>query len=90
MIPFLHYALTGGHAFYERGWSGINIEPSDEFFAKLAQARPRDTNLKVALGREIGPRTFYAIEGTGLSTLYPEIAARHESAGFAVPFTRLQ
>jgi FkbM family methyltransferase len=71
------------YAFYERGWSGINIEPSDEFFARLAQNRPRDTNLKVAVGREVGPRTFYTIEGTGLSTLHPEIAARHKSAGFA-------
>jgi len=77
-------------AFYERGWSGINIEPLDTYFGKLAQARPRDTNLKLAVGREIGRRTFYAIEGTGLSTLYPEIAARHKSAGFAVSETTVQ
>jgi FkbM family methyltransferase len=77
-------------AFYERGWSGINIEPLDDYFARLAQSRPRDTNLKVAVGREIGRRTFYAIEGTGLSTLYPEIAARHASAGFAVSETTVQ
>jgi FkbM family methyltransferase len=72
------------YAFYERGWSGINIEPLDEYFGKLTQARPRDTNLKLAVGREVGLRTLYAIEGTGLSTLYPEIAARHASAGFVV------
>jgi FkbM family methyltransferase len=72
------------YAFYERGWSGINIEPLDKDFGKLTQARPRDTNLKLAVGREVGLRTLYAIEGTGLSTLYPEIAARHASAGFVV------
>jgi hypothetical protein len=75
------------YAFYERGWSGINIEPLDEYFGKLTQARPRDTNLKVAVGREVGLRTLYAFAGTGLSTLYPEIAARHKSAGFVVSET---
>jgi FkbM family methyltransferase len=68
-------------AFYERGWSGINIEPLDEYFDKLVQARPRDTNLKVAVGREVGLRTFHAFAETGLSTLDPKIAARHKAAG---------
>ena len=77
------------YAFYERGWSGINIEPLDKHFGKLKQARPRDTNLKVAVGREVGLRTLYAIEGTGLSTLYPEFAARHESAGFVAAGTKV-
>src|ERR1041384_3211716 len=30
--------------FYDRGWSGINIEPSSTF-PRLAAARPRDVNL---------------------------------------------
>ena len=70
-----------GHmAFYERGWSGINIEPLDEYFDKLNQARPRDTNLKVAVGREAGVRELHAFPGTGLSTLDPKIGARHHAA----------
>jgi hypothetical protein len=55
-------------AFYDRGWSGINIEPLDEYFDKLTQARPRDINLRVALGRAAGRRTLHTIAGTGLST----------------------
>jgi FkbM family methyltransferase len=69
------------HAFYERGWSGINVEPVDEYFDKLQQARPRDANLKVAVGREPGVRTLHAIAGTGLSTFDPQTAARHQAAG---------
>jgi FkbM family methyltransferase len=69
-------------AFYDRGWSGINIEPLDEYFDKLKEARPRDTNLKMAVGREAGLRTLYAIAGTGLSTFDPEIAARYQAAGW--------
>ena len=74
-------------AFYERGWSGINIEPLDEYFDKLTQARPRDVNIKAALGREARPRTMWAFEGTGLSTLDPQIAAQHQAAGFAAKET---
>jgi FkbM family methyltransferase len=69
-------------AFYDRGWSGINVEPLDEYFDKLKQARLRDTNLKVAVGREAGVRTFHTIAGTGLSTFDPQIAARHQAAGW--------
>ncbi|MGA8660664.1 MAG: FkbM family methyltransferase, partial [Chthoniobacterales bacterium] len=46
------------------------------------QARPRDTNLKVAVGRAAGLRTLHAIPGTGLSTFDPQIAARHQAAGW--------
>src|SRR5271165_1880676 len=67
-------------AFYERGWSGINMEPLDEYFAKLVQARPRDRNLKVAVGRETGARTFYALP-SGWSTLDPQLSARHQACG---------
>src|ERR1700682_4874412 len=64
------YSVT--HAFYERGWSGINVEPLDEYFEKLVQARPNDKNLKVAVGREAGVRAFYTFP-SGWSTLNPRI-----------------
>jgi FkbM family methyltransferase len=35
-------------AFYDRGWSGINIEPGS-VFAELLAARPRDVNLQIAI-----------------------------------------
>ena len=56
-------------AFYQRGWRGINVEPHPEFHAALEAARPRDINLKVALGlgSEMALMTF--VPGTGLSTL---------------------
>ena len=69
------------NAFYERGWSGINIEPLDEYFRKLTKARPRDTNINAAVAGEAGLRIMYAFAATGLSTLDPEIASRHQAAG---------
>lgn len=35
--------------FYDRGWSGINIEPLPEYYRLLAAERPRDVNLNCAL-----------------------------------------
>jgi FkbM family methyltransferase len=69
-------------AFYERGWSGVNIEPQADYFERLAQARDRDINLRIAVGREAGVRNFYVINGSGLSTLVPAIAAQHEIDGW--------
>lgn len=35
--------------FYERGWSGINIEPVEGLYKQLSKERPRDINLNVAV-----------------------------------------
>lgn len=34
--------------FYRLGWTGINIEPHLQYFAKLVKNRPKDINLNVA------------------------------------------
>ena len=69
-------------AFYERGWSGINVEPTASYFAELQSERPRDINLRVVAGARAGVQTLHVIEGTGLSTLDRGFAARHVDAGF--------
>jgi FkbM family methyltransferase len=43
--------------FYDRGWSGINIEPG-EVFETLAAARPRDVNLNLAVYDRAGEIEF--------------------------------
>ena len=37
-------------AFSERGWRGINVEPSPHYFSQLVERRPADINLNVAVG----------------------------------------
>jgi FkbM family methyltransferase len=66
-------------AFYERGWSGINVEPVPQWFERLQTARPRDINLQLALGAEPGEITLYEIPDTGLSTAEEKFAERHEA-----------
>ena len=58
-------------SFYERGWRGINVEPG-EIFDRLAAARPRDINLRVAVTDRRGKATFVRCEDPGLSHLARE------------------
>ncbi len=71
-------------AFYERGWHGINIEPSEEYSQKLQSERPHDINLATAVGREPGSICFYEVAHTGDSTTNPEYAQRRSEAGCQV------
>jgi FkbM family methyltransferase len=75
------YVDSVTHLFYERGWSGVNVEPSPCFEA-LAEARPRDVNLRVAVGESEGSVPFFLTRPyLGLSTLDP---AAHEGAAAAI------
>jgi FkbM family methyltransferase len=70
--------------FYERGWSGINIEPSQEVYANLCQERSRDINLCCAVGAHEGLTTFYDVPTRGWSTSDPGIGEYRRSQDHAV------
>lgn len=81
-------------AFYERGWHGINIEPVPHWHERLRSDRPRDLNLRVAAGPNLGTMRLHEVVGTGLSTADPRLAQRHARQGrevrsFEVPVRRL-
>lgn len=71
-------------SFYNHGWSGINIEPNPTFFLELAQERPRDRNLQLAVSNEAGTLEYWQVVGTGLSTCDAEEALRAREKGFEV------
>ena len=59
--------------FYDRGWTGINVEPNDLLFALLCKDRVRDTNLKVGVASQSGVLNFRAYPSLeGLSTFSPQ------------------
>ncbi len=64
-------------AFYDLGWSGINIEPVKQWYDLLCEQRSRDINLNFAAGKEDGILTLYEIPDTGLSTSSKSTAQRH-------------
>ena len=57
--------------FYDRGWCGVNVEPSPAFEA-LSAARQRDINLRVAVGESDGLAQFFlTYPDLGMSTVDP-------------------
>jgi len=76
--------LSVTRAFYERGWTGINIEPSKEFFDRCVAERPRDMNLNVAVTAQAGIIRFLHVPGTGLSTTLDDVAANATGRGWSV------
>jgi FkbM family methyltransferase len=67
--------------FYDRGWSGINIEPDIRFFNRLAADRVRDVNLNIAVGDALETRPFYLFEDQGISTFSESFRGYFEKRG---------
>src|ERR1700756_4734449 len=67
--------------FYDRGWSGINIEPAPTDYRLLCAARPRDINLNCCAG---------ASEGVDCFAVYPAFneAVNAQEAGIRAIFAR--
>lgn len=54
--------------FYDRGWSGVNVEPVKRFHAKFVKDRYRDWNVNAVLGPAPGSVEFNEWGDSGLST----------------------
>ena len=63
--------------FYERGWSGINLEPLGPQFERLKLRRPRDVNLQIAVGEAEGETRSTHREMARLFPTHPAIVAQH-------------
>jgi FkbM family methyltransferase len=82
-------------AFYERGWRGLHVEPTDHYAGLLRAARPDEEIIQAAISTTPGLIDFYEIESSGLSTADTALAERHERDGFpvrkvSVPSMRLE
>lgn len=86
-------SVTNG--FYQRGWSGINLEPLPDFHQRLQIERTRDINLALAAGADNGQVTLYDVPARrGWASLDKSVAAEHKAQGFdivecSVPLVKL-
>ncbi|SHI49149.1 FkbM family methyltransferase [Pollutimonas bauzanensis] len=69
-------------AFYEHGWRGIHVEPTEQYSKKLKDARPDEIVEQVAIGNGDTTLEFFEFSDTGLSTADAAIALQHQSAGY--------
>jgi FkbM family methyltransferase len=76
--------------FYDRGWSGINIEPNETLVKKLKRLRTRDTTISAAVGDKPGTAPFRQYVADGLSTLSKKTKNRLEGKDFAADYSDIQ
>lgn len=75
-------------AFYDAGWSGINVEPIEAVADRLSAERPRDVTLCLALGERAGQLTlFHDGDNPELSTTLAEVADLNVLGGRTVSET---
>ncbi len=71
--------------FYDRGWSGLVIEPVPALAQSYCSERPRDVVVEAAItSDDVDEVVLHHVENTGLSTLVDEIGEEHQRSGFAV------
>jgi len=68
-------------AFYDSGWSGINVEPLKSHFADLEIKRPNDLNLCCALGPEKGEIEIFEPDVRGWATASSDIVEKQTKSG---------
>ena len=66
---------------YEKGCSGVNVEPDPFLFKKLKSKRRRDVNLNIGIGSGDEKLTFYVLSSKTLSTFSKETALRYLNYG---------
>lgn len=66
--------------FYERGWSGINIEPIPSHYRQLCRRRQRDINLNIGISQKEQSLRLREYEGTGLSTFSKTMQEQHQQS----------
>ncbi len=88
--PGVYVDVGGGHPvadnvsmwFYERGWSGLVVEPQSELARLYARVRPRDTVFEGLVGRTTGTHDLHVFPRLhGLSTTVGAHAERSQIHG---------
>ncbi len=76
--------LNNTRRFYEKGWSGINIEPDLNNFRLLEQSRSRDININAGISKNENQMIFYVCEKDTLSTFSKDTAEKLSSEGHKI------
>jgi len=69
------------------GWTGVNVEPLNEFYQQLVEGRPNDVNIRAAVASHEGQITFHEVSGAPgrwLGTINDDVAQRYREQGTIV------
>jgi FkbM family methyltransferase len=66
---------------YQRGWSGLNVDPLPGTKARFDRARPRDINLECGVADQAGTLAFYEFAEPALSTFSSQVVSHRLAEG---------
>lgn len=80
------FYLSNTAYFYERGSTGLNIEPDPKLFAAFKKHRPKDTNLNIGISSgKSSTQSFYLISNPVLNTFSKvEAESYRDSYGYEI------
>lgn len=77
--PLLH---SNTKIFYDLGWTGINIEPIEDYYQKFLEERPLDINVRALITDFTGKKDFYQFKETAISTSHDDHFELRKEQGF--------
>jgi len=89
-IGALHpFRFSNTAHFYEKGWNGINIEPTPDAMALFEKHRKRDINLNIGIGETRDELTFYCFYEPALNSFSKELSEeRDRTTNFKIRETK--
>lgn len=72
------------YLFYQRGLSGVLVEPNPMYCAVLREARPRDKVVQAGVSDQGGSATYYRLDADTLNTFSAEAAQSYVHHGHKV------
>ncbi len=79
--------LNNTYFFYNKNWTGINIDPIQANIDLFHKKRPRDTSICCGIGEKTEKRDFYIIDPPTLSTFDRKTAEQYASLGHRITKT---
>jgi FkbM family methyltransferase len=76
--------------FYDKGWSGINIEPGVDSIKKFSENRPLDINLNIGVGPFKGTLTFYQVVGDSTLSSFNKNIAKKMASKFGLAIEEIE
>lgn len=70
--------------FYNKGWSGINIEPTPNLFKHFKKHRKRDINLNIGICDKKGLLTFFLFNESALNSFDKELSLSRENNNYKI------
>lgn len=75
------FYLSNTALFYEKGCTGINVEPNPVLLSRFREKRPADINLETGIGSQPGSLDFFIMNDLTLSSFNREEIKKYEATG---------